>query len=82
MTSKEKAIINELDNIIAYCDVTRNKATELRKELGRLYDPTSPRRGRKPAVSPEEMTRVIAGRRKFLNKKALRQQGLIHTLKD
>lgn len=64
----EQQIISELDDIISYCDVTKEKATGLRRKLARLNAPASRKRG---AVSPEVIAKVLAGREKFLNKKSL-----------
>jgi hypothetical protein len=66
----EQQIIDELDSVIAYCDVVKNKATGLRRKLARLYDPTSPKRGKKTVVSDEVIAKVLAGRQKFMNRKA------------
>lgn len=63
----EKEIINELDSIIAYCDLLKGKATGLRRKLARLNAPASRKRA---AVSPEVVAKVLAGREKFLNKKS------------
>ena len=62
----EKEIINELDSIIAHCDLLKEKATGLRRKLARLNEPTSRKRG----LSPEVVAKVLADREKFLNKRA------------
>ncbi len=62
----EKEIINELDSIIAHCDLLKEKAAGLRRKLARLNEPTSRKRG----LSPEVIAKVLAGREKFLNKKS------------
>ena len=62
----EKEIINELDSIIAHCDLLKEKATRLRRKLARLHAPASRKRG----LSPEVIAKVLAGREKFLNKKS------------
>ena len=64
----EKEIIQDLDSIIAYCDLLKEKATGLRRKLARLHGPASRKRG---AVSPEVIAKVLADRRKFRNKKNL-----------
>jgi hypothetical protein len=61
----EAQIINELDGIIAYCDVTKEKAAGLRRKLSRINGSTS----RKRAISDQEIAKVLSGRKNFLNKK-------------
>lgn len=65
---KEQEIINELDSIIAYCDLLKEKATELREKLNRFDKSASPKRG----ISKEEIAKIIAARNNFLNKKAMK----------
>jgi len=71
----EQQIINELDSIIAYADGLKDKAAGLRRKLERLNAPTSRKRAKK--ISDETIAMVLAGRQKFLNKKAMRQHGHI-----
>lgn len=63
----EQQIITELDTIISYCDVTKEKATGLREKLSRFHDSASPKRGKK--LSDEVVAKVFAARQKHLNKK-------------
>lgn len=67
-------IINELNSIISYCDVTKEKATGLRRKLERINAPASRKRVK---ISEEEIAKVLAGRRKFLNNKANRKKEII-----
>lgn len=60
----ESQIINELDSIIAYCDVTKDKATGLRKKL------SAPIR-KKKIISDVQVANILAARQKNRNKKAL-----------
>jgi hypothetical protein len=64
----ERDIIDELDSIIAYCDVTKEKAAGLRRKLARLHAPASRKRG---GLSQEVIAEVLAKRKKFRNKKSL-----------
>jgi len=66
---KEQDIINELDSIIALCDVLKEKATGLKRKLDRFNSTASRKRSK---ISPEEVAKVLAGRRNFINKKALK----------
>lgn len=66
----EKQIIDELDSIISYCDVTKEKATGLRKKLALVEEGASPK-GSKKKLSDEVIAKVLAGRQKHLNKKAI-----------
>jgi hypothetical protein len=59
----EQQIIDELDSIIAFADGLKGKAAGLRKKL-------TPARKKKDVVSEDEIARIFARRRKFLNKKA------------
>lgn len=65
----EQQIIHELDSIISYCDVTKEKATGLRRKLENLYSPVSRKRAK---ISDAELAKVISRRRNFINKKAMR----------
>jgi hypothetical protein len=62
----QKQIISELDSIISYCDLLKEKATGLRRKLMPVQVSASRKRG---AVSPEAMAKVLADRQKFRNKK-------------
>jgi hypothetical protein len=62
-----KQIVNELDSIIALCDVLKDKATGLRKKLDPVEGSTSRKR---PAVSPEVIAKVLADRQRFRNRKS------------
>jgi hypothetical protein len=61
----QKQIISELDSIISYCDLLKEKATGLRRKLM----PVQVSASRKRAVTPEAMAKVLADRQKFRNKK-------------
>lgn len=63
----EQQIINELDSIIAYYDVAKEKAAGLRKKLSRIHGTASRKR---VVISDEEIAKVLAGRRAFLSRKA------------
>lgn len=69
---KDQDIITELDSIIAYCDVLKDKAAGLRRKLNRVDGSTSRKR---VLISGQEIAKVLAGRRNFLNKKALKNKG-------
>lgn len=62
-----KQIVNELDSIIALCDVLKDKATVLKKKLDPVEGSTSRKRA---AVSPEVIAKVLADRQKFRNRKS------------
>ena len=68
----EKQIVSELDSIIAYCDLLKEKATGLRKKLLPLQEGASPKRGKKKVISDEEIAKVLAGRQKFRNRKIMK----------
>jgi hypothetical protein len=68
---EEKQIVDELDSIIALCDVLKDKATGLRRKLSPVEGTTSRKRA---AVSPEIIAKVLADRQKFLNRKALKNR--------
>lgn len=67
----EQQIINELESIEAYADGLKKKAAGLREKLVRLYEPASPKRGHKKAVSDEVIAKILARRQKSRNRKAL-----------
>lgn len=67
MPKNEKEFLNELDSIIALCDVLKEKATGLRRKLIPVQGSASRKRA---VISDEEIAKVLAGRRKFLNRKA------------
>lgn len=58
-------IINELDSIIAYCDLLKEKAVKLRESI---IKPPSNRR--KTGLSKEAIAKVLADRKKFIVRKA------------
>jgi hypothetical protein len=64
MPINEKEVINELDSIIAYCDLLKEKATGLRRKLERLNAPASRKRA---IISDQEIAKILAGRQKFRN---------------
>ena len=67
MPIDEKEIINELDSIIAYCDLLKEKAIGLRRKLERLNVPASRKRGK--VLSDQQIAHIFAGREKFRMKK-------------
>jgi hypothetical protein len=67
MPIDEKEIINELDSIIAYCDLLKEKAAGLRRKLARLNEPASRKRGK--ILSDEVIAKVLAKRNKHMYKK-------------
>lgn len=60
----EQQIIDELANIVSYCDVTKEAAKGLMKKLNK------PAR-KKGGLSSMEIAKVLAGREKHRNKKAI-----------
>lgn len=64
---KEQEILNELDSIIALCDVMKDKATGLRRKLSPVEGATSRKRG---VVSQAEIDKVLTDLRKYRNRKA------------
>lgn len=62
---KDQEIINELDSIIAMCDVLKEKATELRRKLERVNAPTSRKRG----LTDRQIAEIIAQKRKRQNQR-------------
>ena len=61
----ESKIIEELDSIISYCEVTKRKAEGLRKKL-------TPKKAITQLPSKETLAKVLAGRQNFINKKNLK----------
>jgi predicted nucleic acid-binding protein len=61
----EQQIIDELDSIISYCEVTREKATGLRRKLEK---PSRKRRG----ISDQQIAKILAARTNYIIKKSLR----------
>lgn len=59
----QQQIIDDLDTIISYCTITKEKAESLRKKL------TGSGARKKGGLSKEEIARVLAGREKHRNKK-------------
>jgi hypothetical protein len=61
----EDKIIDELDIIIATCNQLKDKATGLRKKLGRVYAP-APAKGKKAGLTPAQKAHILYKRNKHL----------------
>lgn len=63
-----KQLIKELDDVIAYYDIAKGKATGLRKKLERFHASTSRKRAKeKEEEARRQLAHALAKRRKRMN---------------